>query len=302
MYDNQPRPRAGNDQRSLRLPDGRSLGYIDRGENGAPPLFFFHGSGSTATGLRLGERLRARGARLISPARPGIGGSDPNPSRTLAQWSDDVAALAEHLAIERFAVLGFSGGAPYALAVASGLPLRVSAAAIISCGGPFEIDGASRGMARSNRLLWSLVRYRPGVVRFLFSQQAKQLTGDPGSPTVNAVRALKGPDRAAVARLDEEERHRFFDGPMAEALRHGPDGLVQDMVVLRRPWDFDPGRIEVPVRLWHGTMDTSAPMAMARHLANTIPDCTATMVDGGGHLSTILDHIDDAVNWALSAH
>lgn len=73
------------------------------------------------------------GIRLIAPDRPGMGGSDFQPGRRVIDWPADVAALAEHLALERFAVLGYSGGAPFAAAVGAMLPERVRSVSLVAC-------------------------------------------------------------------------------------------------------------------------------------------------------------------------
>jgi pimeloyl-ACP methyl ester carboxylesterase len=48
------------------------------------------------------------GVRLISPDRPGIGLSDPQPDRTIRDWADDIADLLDQLGVDRFAVMGWS--------------------------------------------------------------------------------------------------------------------------------------------------------------------------------------------------
>lgn len=67
-----------------------------------------------------------------------MGRSDFQPGRTLLDWPDDVADLADALGIDRFAVLGYSGGAPYAAACAYRLPHRLTACGIVGGGGPAE--------------------------------------------------------------------------------------------------------------------------------------------------------------------
>src|SRR5204862_12764 len=84
--------------------------------------------------------------RVVTPDRPGIGGSDPSPGRRVLDWADDVAALADRLELDRFAVLGHSGGGPFAAACAHRLPDRVSALGI-ACGfAPMDRPGAYEGV------------------------------------------------------------------------------------------------------------------------------------------------------------
>ena len=290
-----------NNETTHQLDDGRTLAYIDGGDREAPAILFFHGSGSSADGLGIADRIVRRPGRLVSPARPGMGLSDPDPDRTLAGWASDVAELADALGIGEFSVLGFSGGAAYAAATAHALPDRVTRAALLSRGGPFTIADSFDGMTRANRFIWFLARRQPSVLRFLFKMQAAQMQKDPAKATAAAIRALSDPDKAAILTLTEADRQRFFAEPMAEALHQGPAGLVQDMTILARPWGFEVRDIKVPVELWHGANDTTAPVTMARRLAEAIPDCTAHIVADAGHVSVIIDHIDDALDTLLPA-
>ena len=66
-----------------------------------------------------------RGIRWVSYDRPGYGGSTPHPGRDIASAAADVEAIADALGIDRFAVLGHSGGGPHALACAALLGDRV---------------------------------------------------------------------------------------------------------------------------------------------------------------------------------
>ncbi len=63
----------------------------------------------------LAAQARKTDIRLIGIDRPGMGRSQFQKRRCLLDWPDDVMELADYLGIERFAVLGVSGGGPYAL-------------------------------------------------------------------------------------------------------------------------------------------------------------------------------------------
>ena len=107
------------DQRELRLTDGRRLSYCEYGAPRGAPAFFCHGwPGSRLDFSANDEPAAEAGVRVISVDRPGIGRSDPQLGRTVLDWANDVAALADSLSIDRFAVFGFSFGGPYARACA----------------------------------------------------------------------------------------------------------------------------------------------------------------------------------------
>src|SRR3954465_14232198 len=133
--------------RTIRLRDGRRLGYAEWGGLGGPPVLYFHGwPGSRLEGRLADEAARGEGVRLIALDRPGMGLSDYQPRRRLVDWPDDVLQLATALGLERFAVLGISGGGPYAAVCAWKLPEQLTRAEIVSSLAPldgFAQDGHS---------------------------------------------------------------------------------------------------------------------------------------------------------------
>src|SRR5215475_1715911 len=126
---------------TLTLADGRAYAYEQWGDPGGLPLFSIHGTPggrlSRYPDLSLWERL---GLRVITIDRPGYGLSDPLPGRAVSHIAADVAAVADHLGIGRFAVHGGSGGGPHALAIAALLGDRVLACAAVCSGAPLEPD------------------------------------------------------------------------------------------------------------------------------------------------------------------
>ncbi|MEM8962720.1 MAG: alpha/beta hydrolase, partial [Acidobacteriota bacterium] len=138
---------------TIELDDGRRLGYADLGTPEGVPFFFFHGTPGSRLGHVEHDALATiPGVRLLLPERPGYGLSDPKPDRTLLDWARDVAQLADHLGIERFAVGGESGGGPHALACAAALGERVSMVILLASPAPASAPAATRNMAFGNRL------------------------------------------------------------------------------------------------------------------------------------------------------
>src|SRR5262249_49285322 len=81
------------------------------------------------------------GARVITYDRPGYGGSDRHRGRRVVDCVEDVGALADHLGIEHFAVIGGSGGRPHPLAVAARLLDGVTGAACVVGLAPYDTEG-----------------------------------------------------------------------------------------------------------------------------------------------------------------
>src|SRR5919106_2686580 len=118
--------------RVQRLPGGRRVGYAEFGDPGGKPVLAIHGTpGSRFMFARTDRAARARGLRIIAPERPGYGLSDYCHAGSLARLAADAVALADALGLDRFAVLGVSGGGPHALVAASAMLDRVALLALI---------------------------------------------------------------------------------------------------------------------------------------------------------------------------
>ena len=68
---------------------------------------------------------------------------------------------------------------------------------------------------------------------------------------------------------------------------HGLLAFAWDVRLITRPWGFPLNEIKVPVHLWHGTVDNSTTVAMARYMAQKIPNGKLTICEGEGHMLLI---------------
>lgn len=119
--------------------DGRTLMAAQWGDPGGFPVFSLHGTPGSRLGRYYDENAYVEaGARVITYDRPGYGASDRHRGRRVVDCVSDVAAIADALAVERFAVTGGSGGGPHSLAVAARLPARVTRAGCDVGVAPFE--------------------------------------------------------------------------------------------------------------------------------------------------------------------
>ena len=270
----------------MTLPDDRSLGYADLGDPNGRPVFFFHGTPGSRLVLSPADGLaQLDGVRLVLPERPGYGLSDPALGRTLLDWADDVAALADHLGLERFAVAGVSGGGPHALACAHRLPDRVPAALLVASPSPIGSRAATRGMSFGNRVgLW-MSRFAPGLLARSTRAFAAAFSADPERFLDGVARQMRAPDQ----RLMRDPAVRAAIGrDVREAYRQGGEAQAQDgaLAMTSRDWGFNLEAVRVPVFLWHGEDDALAPPAMGRMLAAALPRCTTRFVPDAGHLLT----------------
>ena len=275
------RPPGPND-RVLKLPDGRLLGYAEFGDPAGEALFFFHENpGSRFSGAFLEGAAKGRGVRVVALERPGFGLSDFQPGRTVADWPADVRAAAGHLGFERFALLGYAAGAPYALTCAASLREQVTAVGIVSGVGLPRPGGRSALRSNLGASLTSLLARRASALFF------RQL-----------ARNASPPDRAT---LSDAARKADLLRSGREAFRHGSRAVVDDGALVERPWGIDFAALPTTVKLWHGEDDRTVSAAEARTLASAIPDCWATFVPGAGSL-WLLEHADDVLGGLFGEH
>lgn len=267
----------------LDLGGGRTLHVYDTGAGGERlAVFWHHGTPNVGAPPEPLFPAAARlGLRWVSYDRPGYGGSTPRPGRDLASAAGDVAAVADALGIERFAVMGHSGGAPHALASAALLPGRVVAAVAVAGMAPFGADGLDwfAGMARSGvASLRAAASGRAEKERY----EASGAEYDPEFTPADLA-ALSGGWSWVLSVVN----------PAVEA---GPGGLIDDDLAYVAPWGFDPARITAPVLLLHGGRDRVVPSAHAQWLAARCPTAELRLMPDDGHIS-ILESTPAALEW-----
>jgi pimeloyl-ACP methyl ester carboxylesterase len=275
-------------ERTIRLKDGRALCFQECGDPNGKPVIFFHGQpGSRLEGLIFDETARRLGIRFITPDRPGYGKSDFKPKRTLLDWAEDVAQLADQLGLEKFSVLGFSGGGPYVPVCAFSIPQRLTSAAMVSSVGLLEVRGVTKGMSLPNRALIALLRIAPPLAEIPFKQMAKNLNRDPEIVFKDLVAPVSETERACME-LPEQKKH-ILEG-LGEALRPGTRGVALEVSLYVRPWGFRLEQITFPVQLWQGEEDVNTPLAMGRYMTKAMSNCQAHFIPGEGHQSLLVHY------------
>lgn len=264
----------------MRLADGRLLGLDTHNPSGSRHLFYCHGTPGARVDWELfdaGGALERLDLCVHALDRPGMGASSPAPGRRLVDWAQDVAAVAGEVGAARFAVLGYSGGGPYALACAAELGERVSRVALAASLAPVE-EGGNRSL--------QMARDYPLAVEAQLTAMA--VIAQRPLLAHAALRAFfAGPDRRALVR--REVADRVLAGLRA-AFVDGSAGAALDMALLARPWGFELARVRCPVRLYHGEEDRNVPAAAGRTLARLLPDCRASFLAGEGHISLLARH------------
>jgi pimeloyl-ACP methyl ester carboxylesterase len=272
------------------LPDGRDLAWLELGAGDGVPVFAFHGTpGSRMQAAFDDKPVLAAGVRLIAPDRPGYGHSSYHPGRRLADWAGDVGALADHLALDRFAVIGLSGGGPHASACARFLPRRVIAAGIVSGVAPLTARGSEEGMMGANRAIVRLSRLSGAFVLPFFA--AVSAAGRRWPDRAVAIMRRQAPPADADV-LARPEVHEVFVRDFGHASATTARAAAQDFRLFTGDWGFDLEDITVPVHVWQGTADRNVPPAHGRLQAERIPGAVYHECPGEGHL-LIVDHLEE---------
>lgn len=272
------------------LPDGRDLGWLELGDPADAPVFAFHGTPGSRLQLEIDDApIRAAGLRLLCPDRPGYGLSTFQPGRRLVDWPTDVAFLADHLGIDRFAVMGISGGGPHSAVCAALLGGRVSSAVIVSGVGPLADPRAVEGMMRSNQIFAALARRRSRVLRVALKLQVDAGRRWPDRALDLMIKQLPPPDVAVLSRPEVRE---LFARDFVRSSRTTGAAAVQDFELFATDWGFDLGAIEVPVHIWQGDADRNVPPHHARLLHEAIPGSVLHEFAGEGHLLAF-DHLEE---------
>jgi pimeloyl-ACP methyl ester carboxylesterase len=272
------------------LPDDRDLGWLELGDGAGTPVIAFHGTPGSRLQMAVDESpLRDAGIRLICPDRPGYGLSTFQPGRRLVDWPRDVGELADHLGIDRFAVMGISGGGPHAAVCAALGGDRVTAAAIVSGVGPLADPEAAEGMMRSNRILTALSRRRSPVVHVALALQVGMARRWPNRALEFMVKQLPPGD---VAVLSRPEVRAIFERDATHTSRTAAKAAAQDFQLFATDWGFDLATIGIPVHIWQGDADRNVPPQHARLLHNAIPGSVLHEFAGEGHFMAF-DHLEE---------
>ena len=270
-----------NEDLEMKLPDGRTLAYAEYGDPGGIEVLGLHGTPGTRHIFSLADAsAREHGLRLIAPDRAGIGDSEDCTEHSIAGHAGDSIALINYLGAEEFAVLGFSGGGPYAAEVARQAGSRVRAMALVSAhvlGLPprpvhyalMKLADASIPLARS--LFVAIACVAVGVPFF-----SRSLVG-------------LGLDRSDRRIMEDREVCRCLTKGIGGALWGGRATACEARNFYREP---PPSSIalDASVRIWHGAEDKLIKPEAARHYSRMFPHSSLNVIPGAGHLWGLVAH------------
>jgi len=285
-----PSVETARTSQTIKLKDGRTLGYGEWGDPAGTALFYFHGYPGSRYEAALADEAGTRhGIRLIALDRPGMGLSSPQLGRRLLDWPEDVLAAAAALEIDRFAVVGMSGGGPYAAACAYKIPDRLTTCAIVAGLSPLKYG--IREMTFQIQIVFWAARYVPWLYEMILGliiQRYRQNPDKIEKMLLDRLYRLPEPDRR---HLERPEIRAAIIRYLKEAVRQGANGPAYEGHLYTQPWGFEPEEITFSrVALWHGELDRSVPVAMGRAMARLIPNVRAIFYANDAHLSIALNH------------
>lgn len=287
---------------------GRRIAFSQFGDPLGTPLIYAHGFPSSRREAWLVHAAACEvGARIISIDRPGYGDSEPAPERRLSDWPEDVLCVADQLGLERFGLIGVSGGGPYVLACAwrlaqaeaHGLQGRLTACGLVC---PL---GAIYRNEQLEQMHWA------ARMNLRIGQQAEWLSGLVfGGPTttllehwpslVENTRSLAAPtaDRQVLA---DPETAAILNRTIADAMRNGAPGARRDLYLYTHDWGIPFEQIDFPVRIWHGQADGTVPIEHARWYAEQLPNANLTELPDEGHYSVPFRYSHQILSERLAA-
>jgi pimeloyl-ACP methyl ester carboxylesterase len=263
------------------LGDGRQLGYAEWGSSESEDVVFdFHGGPGCRLLVACDPDELDGTVRWISTDRPGLGLSWPQPGRTLVDFAADISQLANHLSVDRFFVVGWSMGGPYAAACAAALGDRVRGVGLLAPapvavqrpGGP-ELMGKAWAWELARDDPWQMVQIY--TVLALESRRNRRLAVELFAP------GLSPTETEMLARPDVQD---LFCDFIAEATRQGAVGLVDDLRVEMQPWGYEPSEISRPGFVWQGDDDSFITAKQNQAWADEVPGFTMRILHGEGHL------------------
>ena len=249
--------------------NGRTSYYIDEGHPDGRAVVFIGGQGTSLEAFQLTEFARssreALGLRVISVERNGFGESEFDPKLGYADYVNEVLAVLQHLNIDKFVIMGISGGGAYTAQLAAAAPDRVIS---IHLGA-----ASSRTLPTRTPPDCKPTLEERNERNIKFTHIPKDWWGVPGSP----VLAIPGWQTRAYA---DATRSFYVGGQLGNPAALTHEGMLpcSDNAVV------DASKITAPTYLYWGEADKSVPVSAMEQWQKALPNVVkATVYPGEGH-------------------
>jgi pimeloyl-ACP methyl ester carboxylesterase len=272
----------------------KTVGVYEYGDPAGRPVMVFHGVPACGAGFTFAdEPAGQRGLRLIAPDRPGVGLSTAFDGWTVGSYPSMVTALADALDIDRFAVWGYSGGGPYAVACAAAGGERVTRTAVSAGMGQVGVWAEDADFEKTDRQMLVMSRKRPGMARTMMAIGGRLARMSPKSATKSFAKQVSATDRAVIDTMGSPAEVMAL---FTQAFLRGSRGVIDDYRAIGQLWGIDLSSISAPMRVFQGDDDPMVPPRHAQELANRVRGAELVIWPGEGHLATIT-HVDEILDW-----
>jgi pimeloyl-ACP methyl ester carboxylesterase len=272
---------------AIRLADGRELAYAEWGEPEGATVFFFHGTPHSRLWCPDETVTASSGVRLVTVDRPGIGASDVLPQRTFAAWPGDVLELAEALRVNRFGVVGWSAGGPYAAACAARIPEKLTGVGIacsrhLSQFNIGENPAAYEELEPDHRRLFELAKQDPDAAAQAAAEADEEWVRELWERPESILDGYETPEGDRWFLEDPGRRRSYFEA-VRESVRQGAEAFAWEDIDVWLPWGFRLADIATEVHVWHGEQDTIVGRAHIDFIVETLPNALLTVWPDSGH-------------------
>jgi pimeloyl-ACP methyl ester carboxylesterase len=268
---------------TIRVRSGRQMGFASFGPAGNSTIVWLHGTPGARrqvpeTARRVAEEY---GIRFIGVDRPGTGWSTPFLYDSVLDFTPDLEIVLDELRVAEAAVIGLSGGGPYALATAYAMPERVPVVGVLGgvapTRGPDATTGGLVGLAARFAPMLPPLRAPVSVIFGALTIVLRPI----GHQALVAYASVAPPgDRSVLHRRDIEAM--FLDDLFNTNGRL--QAPINDVILFTREWGFSLRDVRVPVKWWHGDADQFVPLAHGRHCVSLLPRGELYLRPGESHL------------------
>lgn len=282
----------------LTLSDKRQLGVSKQGPSDGKPILYYHGiPGSRLEFNPPGNLLNELGIQIITLDRPGYGLSTPNDAvKGLTAFAKDAAQAMTMLSFDRFSVIGFSGGGPYALACASALGEKISSILLGGAIAPITGLQSLEGMNPLTYEVYRIAHSEPIKLEGILKPLAEDISG----LSEQLIAAMSPADRTW---MNDRYGFSYFPCNLAEALKQGTQGIHDDLLQTSTSWDFDLTTVKQPTTLLHGELDLNVPVEHAKQLAKILPNAHLEIQKHLGHYALFdKDNLLSALQTLIHSH
>lgn len=201
-------------------------------------------------------------------------------NRKLLDWPNDVLQIANQLKIDKFSIIGVSGGGPYAAVCAYKISNRLKKVGIVVGLAPTYIEGLLEGTSELSKLGWRNYARFPLLGKL--SSWLHYINAKCG-PSLGLHRFMFGA-KADRKIFSNAEVRRITRRAYQEAFRSGYKGVELDLKLYTNDWGFNLRDIKSKVFLFYGKDDKNVSIKMGRYYASQIQNSKLVVYSKEGHL------------------